>query len=79
MRYIAHKLEENKYEVIHINSLESVNGGMIEVVIGKNEIDKNKLEETIKAYKNETKQIIEARKQEVEDMSNILEAIKNSK
>ena len=79
MRYIAHKIDEDNHEIIHINEMETVKGGMIEVVIGKNNVSKKKLGETIKSYKKETIQMKEARKLELEDMENMFKAMVISK
>ena len=79
MRYIAHKIDEDNHEIIHIKDMETVKGGMIEVVIGKNNVSKKKLGETIKSYKKETIQMKEARKLELEDMENMFKAMVISK
>jgi len=59
--------------------METVKGGMIEVVIGKNNVSKKKLGETIKSYKKETIQMKEARKLELEDMENMFKSMVISK
>ena len=77
MRYIAKKTKKG-YEVTHIKEMEQPNGLQVEVVIGKNIIDKSKLEKSIKDYQEETEIMMETRQQELSDLKNIYDAIEKA-
>ena len=77
MRYLAKKIKEG-YEVTHIKEMEQLDGTKVEVIIGKNVIDKKKLTKSILDYQEETKTMLETRKLEIADLTNILSAIERA-
>jgi len=75
MRYIANLVKEDEYEITHITEMETLNGGKVEVIKGKNVLAKGKLEKAITDYEEETKLINETRELEINDLKEILESM----
>lgn len=78
MRYIAKK-QENDYEVTHLKECETIEGKKVEVIIGKNIINKEKIEKSIANLKEEKVMRIEQMENDIADLEAILEAINLSK
>jgi len=78
MRYIAKKIEEDIYEVTHLNFMETEDGNKVEVVMGKTRPEKSKLEKAIEDLKVERPLRIEKMDKDIEELESQLEAINNS-
>lgn len=77
MKYIAEK-KENKYLVTGIKEMETINGDKVEVKVDSKEYEKEKLEEVIVSYTEERDAMYEQYTNNIKDLNDILEAIKNS-
>lgn len=78
MRYVANKIESG-YEITHIKEMEDVNGLKVEVVYGKNVIDKEKLEQSIKDLKVQKEEQTIQIDNDISELEGLLKAINNVK
>lgn len=85
MRYIAKKIDEKNYEISGVDTLPTIDGEYIEVIVGKLKQDKENLIKVINDYEEETKFFVEkqiedfkaTREDQLEELKEHLKAIED--
>jgi hypothetical protein len=78
MKYIGKQVESG-YEITHVKEMEDVNGSKVEVVYGKNIIEKEKLEKSIEDLKVEKEEKMIQMDNDIAELEAILKSVNDIK